>query len=316
MKNRTVRWGIIGLGRIAHKFAEGLKSVEGAVLKGVASSNHDRAKSFAEEYKSEAFGSYEELVKSDEVDVVYIASFNTQHYSHAMLCLQHNKNVLCEKPLTLSIQESKKLFDATIEKKLFFMEAIWTRFLPSIQYAEKLVEEKTWGELKHITASFGFKSDQQLSGRHFNPELGGGALYDIGLYPIFLCLLLLGDPAKFDFDVERCTTGCDVRSKGRLVYENATADISCSFLEESDNQAVLTFEKAKLVLKPMWHGPTELELHTDVIEDIPLEWKGNGYNYEAQYVTDCILRGEWMPKQLSSDISLGIISMISNVLEK
>lgn len=311
---KKVRWGIIGLGRIAHKFVEGLQSVENAELAGVASSNKARASKFAKQYGCKAYDSYEALAQSDEIDVIYIASFNTQHFEHSMLCLSNKKHVLCEKPLTLSSQESKHLFDFAASQHVFFMEAIWSRFLPSILFIEDLVKSEKYGKLKKLETDFGFVSQQTMQERHFNPELGGGALYDIGLYPIFLALLLCGEPEKIEFAVERCKTGCDVDSKGLFKYPDSEVAITCSFTKELSNESTLYFENAEVCLKAMWHCPTDVVVKTDKTEKVQFDWKGNGYNYEAQYVTDCILNKSFTADMMPAEISLGIIRKIEEIL--
>jgi len=187
-----IKWGIIGLGKIAHKFTEGLNYVSNAELYGVASSNINRAKEFAQKHKAqEVFESYEALVRSDNIDVIYIASYNHLHFEHAKLCIEHGKHVLCEKPLTTSLAKSKELFSLAKKQNIFLMEALWTRFHPSIAYLEDLVQSKLYGAIQHIDVSFGFIAPEDPKGRLLNPELGGGALFDIGIYPLFLIQLLL-----------------------------------------------------------------------------------------------------------------------------
>lgn len=313
---QTINWGMIGLGKIAHKFAEGLTFVDNASLYGVASSNVERGKEFAKQHSAtKTFGSYEELAKSDEVDVVYIASFNHQHYEHAKLCLENGKHVLCEKPLTTSSAQTRELFEIAQEKNLFFMEALWTRFMPSILYLEDLVAKKKYGEIKKIDVTFGFEADSNPEGRLLNKELGGGALLDIGIYPLFLVTLLLGEPEEIDSNVEIGDTGVDIHSEMEYKYPNAVATIQCSFREQLPNEAIIEFEQATVTLKSMWHCPTDIILTTDHEELVPINWVGNGYNYEAQFVSDVLLKGKTTQKLMPNSFTISLIEQIEQLLE-
>ncbi|MBK8805308.1 MAG: Gfo/Idh/MocA family oxidoreductase [Bacteroidales bacterium] len=312
-----VKWGIIGLGKIAGKFAEGLKFVDNAVLYAVASSSHLRAEEFAKEFSVLNYSdSYEAMVKLPELDVVYIASNNNLHYEHVKLCLENNKHVLCEKPFTANYSQTKELFDLAQQKGLFLMEALWTRFLPSMSYLELLVMNNTFGAIKSIDVSFGFVANPDPQGRLLNKELGGGALLDIGIYPIFLCNFLLGTPDKINVQVETGETGVDIHSLIAYEYKNAKAQFTCSFKEKLNNEAVITFEKAVVKLHAMWHCPTKVEVITYNSEFIDLPWAGNGYNYEAQYVTDTIANKSYSKSLFNADNSLALIKQITMILEK
>lgn len=311
---KTINWGIIGLGGIAHKFAEGLRSAENVKLQGVASSNKERALEFAKKHDVEFYGSYEELSANPDIDVVYIASYNTQHFEHSKLCLENGKHVLCEKPLTTNTKDSEELFLLAKEKGLFFMEALWTRFHPSIAYLEQLVASGKYGNISQIDVTFGYVAPNNPNGRLLNTELGGGALLDIGIYPLFLTNLLLGKPNKIKAEVEYGVTGVDMESKFVYEYDSAVSNMMCSFKQVLDNQAIITFENAKVVLKSMWHCPTDVILITDKEENIPMHWKGNGYNYEAQFVTDLLLQNQYTQDILPNEFSLELIRQIENLM--
>lgn len=317
MNSKTIRWGIIGLGRIAHQFADGLKLVKNAELQAVASSNSDRAREFASKYNvPEFYGSYEELAESANVDVVYIASYNTQHFAHTMLCLENGKHVLCEKPSTIHAKDTKAMFEFAATKKLFLMEALWTLFLPSIAYVNKTQQSGELGALKRIDATFGFPAAERNSRRLYDAELGGGALYDIGIYPILLSHHFFGKPKEINARVERGDTGVDVYSEYQFKYPNAEANMKCSFNGFLDNEATFYFEKGKVVLEAMWHAPTSVKLMIDnKVENVEVSWEGNGYNYEAQFVTDHLLGKPTHQKAVTADFSIGLIEMIEKILE-
>jgi len=313
-----IKWGIIGLGKIAHKFTEGLNYVPNAELYGVASSKINRAKEFAQKHKAQkVFESYEALAGSDNIDVIYIASYNHLHFEHAKLCIEHGKNVLCEKPLTTSLAKSKELFALAKKQNVFLMEALWTRFHPSIAYLEELVQSKLYGAIQHIDVSFGFVAPKNPKGRLLNPELGGGALFDIGIYPLFLSQLLLGLPVKSDFKVTWGPTNVDVHTIIRNTYRSATADITCSFNEELPNEAIIHFERATVTLKALWHCPTDVFISIEgKNQKVPIQWVGNGYNYEAAFVSDLLEKGETTQKTLPDELSLELIKQIEVILKK
>jgi len=312
-----IKWGIIGLGKIAHKFTEGLNYVPNAELYGVASSKINRAKEFAQKHKAQkVFESYEALAGSDNIDVIYIASYNHLHFEHAKLCIEHGKHVLCEKPLTTSLAKSKELFALARKRNVFLMEALWTRFHPSIAYLEDLVQSKLYGAIQHIDVSFGFIAPEDPKGRLLNPELGGGALFDIGIYPLFLIQLLLGLPVKSDFKVTWSPSNVDVHTTIRNTYPSATADITCSFNEELPNEAIIHFEKATVTLKALWHCPTDVFVSTEgKNQKVPIQWVGNGYNYEAAFVSDLLEKGKTTQTTLPDELSLELIKQIEVILE-
>jgi len=194
----NIRWGIVGLGGIAHKFASDLKLVDNTEIVAVASRSIDKAKEFQEQYKAKhAFGSYKELFTCDEVDVIYIATPHTSHKELSIQAMNHGKHVLCEKPAGINRGEVAEMVLVANKNKVFLMEALWARFNPSILKAKELVDSGAMGTLRYLHADFAFFAlNKPEDGRLLNPELGGGTLLDIGIYPIFLSYLLLGKPNK------------------------------------------------------------------------------------------------------------------------
>jgi len=180
-----VRFGIIGLGGIAIGFARGLVDVDDAELYAVAARDFGRAEAFAQEYNAvKAYGCYDQLINDPSVDAVYIATTHNSHYELTKKCLENGKAVLCEKPFVLNRAHAQELFDIAAEKQLLLMEAMWSRFLPCYEKAKEWVDAGRIGYLKLITANCCFKADYKPEGRLFNPALAGGAMYDIGVYPI------------------------------------------------------------------------------------------------------------------------------------
>ncbi|MEL7223091.1 MAG: Gfo/Idh/MocA family oxidoreductase, partial [Bacteroidota bacterium] len=185
--SKTYNWGIIGPGKIAHQFAKDLAVVPGARLSAVLSRNMERATAFAANYQApHAYDQLGDFLACAELDVVYIATPHNSHAEYTMACLNANKPVLCEKPWAMNLTEAHEMVALARAKKVFLMEAIWTRFLPDTKKILSLIEEGVIGEIQSIKADFGFRYEGPDSSRLLNPALGGGALLDIGIYPAFL----------------------------------------------------------------------------------------------------------------------------------
>jgi predicted dehydrogenase len=195
---KIIRWGILGPGRIAHKFAQSVKCIEDAEITAVGSRSIERAAQFATEYSiSRAYGSYIDLASDPDVDIIYVAAPHPAHFECALLCLKAGKAVLCEKPFTLNASETKVLIKTAGASKLFLMEAMWMRYLPAIVKVRELLAQGTIGEVRMIKADFGNRIPWEPAGRLLNPELGGGALLDVGIYPISFASMVLGpSPTK------------------------------------------------------------------------------------------------------------------------
>ncbi|MEZ4969836.1 MAG: Gfo/Idh/MocA family oxidoreductase [Flavobacteriaceae bacterium] len=191
--SKKINWGIIGLGNIARNFVKDLALVDEAQVYAAASRNLAKAKEFAAAHNiSNAFGSYRELLECREVDVVYIATPHTSHCELSIMAMEHGKHVLCEKPMGVNRAEVEKMIAAAQKNKVFLMEALWSRFNPSIMKVKQLIGNGEIGPLAYVHADFAFYAlDRDFNGRVLNPELAGGSLLDIGIYPIFLLIFFL-----------------------------------------------------------------------------------------------------------------------------
>ncbi len=287
-----MKWGIIGPGKIAHKFAEGLQAVSQARLYGVAYTSRQRAQEFATVYNAEKiYISYEDLITDEEIDVVYIATTNNTHYELARLCLLHKKPCLCEKPMTLTVEQCNDLIQLSQHNTTFIMEALWTRFLPSISVVETAIRTNKIGEIQSINVNFGFEADEQNE-RLFLPELGGGAMFDIGIYPLFLVLHLLGEPQKIEKTIQRTAHNVDIDNVIRFLYQSgACANMEVSFTRNLPCTAIIQGSFGYIEMQRMWHCPCAIHLHAnneENFEDITPNYKGNGYNYEIEEVQNCL----------------------------
>lgn len=179
---RTINWGILGPGKIAHKFVQALQTIDEVKITAVGSRDKDRAEAFSRQYGIEkSYGSYEELASDPDTDIIYVATPHPFHKECVELCLNSGKAVLCEKPFTLNARDTRELAELAREKKLFLMEAMWTRFFPVTKKVRQWLNEGAIGDLQVLRAEFGFGGEHDPKGRLLNPELGGGALLDLGI---------------------------------------------------------------------------------------------------------------------------------------
>ncbi len=318
MNSKSVNWSILAPGKIAQKFADGLKHVDGAKLRAVGSRNLERASGFANQYGFEkAFGSYEELAGDSETDVIYIASPHTYHYKHTLLCLEHGKHVLCEKPFSMSKQQSEHMVELAGKKNLFLMEALWTRFLPSYLTCKKMAEEKKIGNVKVILANFGFRAPFDEESRMYNLKLGGGSLLDIGIYPIFLAYSFFGKPDHIRSQVQKSPTGSDISCAIQFNYTvGQMASLFSTFDVTTSNTAEIIGDKGTLKLNRMWHIPTSIthidEQGKETLIEVPSV--GNGYNYIAREVTRCIQNGLTESSEWSLKDALTLTEIMDEIL--
>ena len=317
MEHRKIKWGILGAGRIATSIADCLKYVPDSELLAVGSRDLLKAQNFAADYNiPRSYGSYEDLVSDSDVDVIYIATPHNLHLEHSLLALNHNKHVLCEKPLGVNQREVEIMIEKAGEKHLFLMEALWSRFLPNIIKIKKLVESGEIGEVKFMTASFCFRSNNEPENRLFNKDLCGGTILDIGIYNIFLSLLILGMPKSIKAMADISDQGIDNSCSYTFKYENeALAVMHSSFMATSPVIAEIHGSKGKIVLEDRWFclGKVKLIPNDGSEEVFEYESKSKGYQYEVQEVTDCILKGKTQSDQWSLNDSLKLVQLMDSV---
>jgi len=295
---KTVRWGILSCGKIAKKFAADLKLVGDGELVAVASRDIERAKQFAAEYPAKyIFGSYQELVNCDEVDAIYVASPHSHHHEHTMLCLNHGKAVLCEKAFAINQHQAKEMIDLARSKKIFLMEALWTRFLPHYLKVREMISEGKLGELKGVLANFGFKPPEPVSPRLFESALGGGSLLDIGIYPVFLVQSILGVPNSITAKMDPAPTGVDEQCSMVFHYKNGmTANLFSTLASNLETDADIFGTKGRIRLTNRFYEPsTTIQYYPDIITSrtiIPIEKEpGWGYQHEIRHVNECLQKG-------------------------
>jgi len=319
MKTKTYKWGILGPGKIARKFAEGLAEVPGAELYAVASRSIAKAEEFAKEFNAPKFyGSYEDLVKDEEVDIIYIATPHVFHYEHSLLCLKHKKAVLCEKPFAMNKEQVNEMILTAKKENIFLMEALWTYFLPHYQYVLELVKSEKFGKITGLEADFGFEAPFLPEKRLFNKDLGGGSLLDIGIYPVFAALTLLGKPdtisAKAEFGKTKVDESCSILFN----YPNGVrANLLSTLKKITPTTATITFEKATLTINRRFFTPTSVTiLYNDQEETISFDVNTNGYNFEAEHVQQMLAQGRTESTVMSFEKSLELIGLLDGIREE
>ena len=293
-----IRWAILGCGKIARKFAADLKLVKDAELIAVAAREQATADAFAKDFPAKyKHNSYEALVQNPEVDVIYVATPHGLHHQHVMLCLKHKKAVLCEKAFALNYKQAKEMVDFAKAQNTFLMEAFWTRFLPHYLVLKKLLHEGKVGNIKYVHAEFGFIPVPPVAPRIYDPALGGGSLLDIGIYPVFFALDVLGKPDEIEATMTKASTGVDEQCSIQFKYNAGTiAQLFSTFTSNLQTGADIGGDKGRIRMTHRFHGPTtSIEFYpgnTDTREVIPFDKaQGNGYEYEAMHVTECLQKG-------------------------
>lgn len=315
MKNE-IRWGIVGPGHIAHSFAKDLSLVQGGRLTAVASRNLDRGAAFAKEYGAEhIYGSYQELFEADTVDVLYIATPHTSHCDLTIEALKHKKAVLCEKPMGIYKSQVERMVASAKENDVFLMEALWSRFNPTIRKVKQLIDDGTIGKLEYLYADFGFFAlDRDVKGRLLNPELAGGSILDIGIYPIFLSYLLFGMPEKIKAASRFYKTGVEIQTSMIFEYEEAQALLYSGLTSNSEMKAEISGQEGTLFLDPRWHETQGYSLEKDkelVHFDLPTI--GKGYSHEIEAVHECLNADEKQSDLWSLQNSLDLVTILDAV---
>lgn len=314
-----IRWGIVGPGKIARKFVSDLLLVEDAKVTAVASRSMERAQEFAEEYDvKHTFGSYDELFRSGTVDVVYIATPHNFHKDLSIKALENGIGVLCEKPMGVNRNEVVEQVNASKKHNAFLMEAMWSRFNPSIKKVKELVDAGEIGALKYLYADFAFYAlDRDEDSRLLNPKLASGTILDIGIYPIFLSYLLLGMPENIMASSKFHDNGTELQTSMIFDYPDAQAILYSGFTSRSRMEAEISGNKGELFLKPRWHEADEYTMvKEDQTKKFSLPLKGIGYYYEILEVHQCLRSNKIESGLWSHQNSLDLSELLDIVRKK
>lgn len=313
-------WGILGAGRIAARFATDLKKLGQAAhvqarLAAVGSRSRDRADAFAAEYGfARAYGSYAELVNDPEVDIVYVATPHPFHLEHTLLCLGHHKAVLCEKPMGINAQQVKDMATCARQNKAFLMEAMWSRFNPVMAQVRRWLAEHKIGDVRMVTADFGFRSGWDPEGRLLNPSLAGGALLDVGVYVVALALMILGDkPGSIQVAAHIGETGVDEQTAMILKYGSGQlAMLSCAVRTNTPQEARIDGAIGSIHIPAFWHA-TSATLCVNgqpPVEITSAEAGEPGYHWEAAEAMACLQAGQIESETIPLSESIAIAQIL------
>ena len=289
----SFRFGIMGAGGIAHKFCDAARRV-GCEVAAVASKSLERAKEFAgEENIPAAFGSYEEMLKTTELDGIYVATTHNFHYENVMLALEHGLPVLCEKCMVRTRREAEEIFAEGKKRNLFVMEAMWSRFLPQIQKARQWVAEGRIRKVELATSIVAFRAEYDPKSRIFDPALAGGAMYDIGVYAIEVLTYLLGEPV---LEVKSMTSwaesGADKADSLLLRFENCLANVQTGVMVVAPEGITLSGREGYIFI-PYANVGNEAFLYNrerQLVEHFKEEYP-NGFTYEIEETVRCVRAG-------------------------
>lgn len=314
---KTYKWGIIGLGKIARKFANDLLQISHAELHAVASRTLEKAKAFADEYGATNFyGSYEEMILQGELDAVYIATPHVFHFENTLLCLQNKVAVLCEKPFAMNSDEVQQMIASAKANDTFLMEAFWTRFLPATLKVLEIIKEGKIGDVLSIKADFGFKAPTDTNGRLYNINLGGGSLLDIGLYPVFLALQILGKPDAVKAFAKLGDTKIDEECNMLFHYDAGhSAILNSSILYDTPTEAYIYGTNGMIHIPRRWHESDKFTLHLEgqSPQEISFEYNCKGYRYEAEEVMRCLSAGKKESDILPLSFSLDLMNLLDSI---
>lgn len=315
----TVRWGIVSTGGIAGTFAREFPHIENGEVVAVASRTRSRAEAFAAEHGiARAYDDYHALYADPDVDAVYVATPHTLHAENAGDALRAGKAVLCEKPLTPSPAESRALVELARETGGYLCEGMWTHFLPAVQTARRWVAEGRIGTLLHVKADFGYRQSYDPSSRLWDPHLAGGALLDMGVYPVALAWLFLQQhPVSIAAAAHRAPTGVDDDVTMRFDYPDATATLATSFRCKLPNAAYVIGDEGTIAIPDffraracsLYHGDDRLDHFEDGRES-------QGFEYEVRAVGEDVLAGRQQSDVVPWAASLAIQDHMARVLEQ
>jgi predicted dehydrogenase len=314
----TVRWGIVGAGRIANTFANDITLTQNATLYAIASRKLAPAQKFADAHDiNTAYGSYAELFADPKVDAVYIATPHCYHKEHAIAALRAGKHVLCEKPVTLSLAELEEVISVAEQEQRYFMEGMWTYFLPVIHKAQQWINEGRIGTLRHVKAEFGYPLPYSPYLREYDNRLGGGCLMEMGIYPLAMAWLFLQqDPDQQSVWHHSAENGVedDVVILNSYDKNSATAQLSTSFRCKLNNYLYLVCDEGYIAISDYW-AAREAKLYKvdDCIDTFIEERTCAGFNHQIECVSRDILAGKIQPEQVSWDDSRALQRQMAKI---
>ncbi|MET0798630.1 MAG: Gfo/Idh/MocA family oxidoreductase [Rhodococcus sp. (in: high G+C Gram-positive bacteria)] len=312
-----IRWGILATGGIAGIFTRDL-TLHGHQVVAVGSRSTSSASAFAEEHRiPHAHGSYESLAQDPEVDVIYVATPHNKHAENAILALEHGKHVLVEKSFTLTQAEARTVVDVGARKGLAVVEAMWTRFLPHMAWVREVIAQGRLGEIRSVHADHTQRLPREDTHRLNNPLLAGGALLDLGIYPVSFAHDILGVPVEINAHASYTATGVDSSVATVLTHKGGAISTSFSSMEtRGPNRATILGTEGRLELADTWYAPTSVSLYdsrNELVDVYNSPVSGRGMQYQAAEVERLIRDGELSSPLITAAESVAIMRTLDAV---
>jgi predicted dehydrogenase len=311
-----IRWGILGTGSIARKMAEAINSLPDAELAAVGSRAKETAEKFGEEFNiPRRHASYEELARDAEVDIIYVATPHNFHKANSILCMEHGKAVLCEKPFALNASEAEQMIRMARTNRVFLMEAIWTRFLPTLTKCREALAQGTIGEVRMVQADFGFRAGWNPEGRLLNPNLAGGGLLDVGVYTVSLASMVLGEPKRLATLAHIGETGVDEQCGVILGYDGGRLAVLSSAVRTTTPMEadILGTDGMIRLHSPWWRGSQLSIVAGGKTELIDAPFGSNGFEYQATEAMTCLRQGKLESSIIPLEETLSIMQTLDAI---
>jgi predicted dehydrogenase len=317
---KSYRWGILVAGKIAEKFCTALNFVQGAEVYAIASRNSANAAAYAAKFNAvKYYDNYDQLIKDENVDTIYIATPHAFHYEQTINCLEHKKPVLCEKPVALSYRQAMEMVNAAKENDVFFMEGMWTACMPFIEKIKSLVNDDVIGKPQNLSADFGFSAPVDLEGRLYKKALGGGSMMDVGIYPLFLATLILGEPSLIKSVSKLSESGVDEYMNVVLQYANEqSAHLLSSISFNTPIEAVIMGTKGRIEIQQPWFKATDFLVHLNdgTVQNFSIPHLSNGFEYEIIEVMHCLDNGLLESSKMPHQLTLSISKIMEDILKQ
>lgn len=315
MKSR-IGWGILGAGNIANRFVSGFKDNDDGFLVAVGSKTSGKAEAFTAKYGGKPYTSYEEMLSDDNVDVVYIATPHTLHLEHTLLAMSYGKPVLCEKPMAPNVSQAKKIVETARSKNLYAMEAMWTRFFPTMVKVREWLASGEIGKIHLVTADFGFMAQENPTSRLFSPDLAGGSLLDVGIYTLSFAFMVYGKkPNRIASMHDAAVTGVDSRMGCILGYKDGgMASLFSAIRTPTPHEARIVGENGHIIIPRFWHPQKAILFRKgQQTDEFTCDYQAEGFQFEMKAVQDDLRAGRKENAVMPLDESVEIAETMDKI---
>lgn len=318
--SQEFKWGILGSGGIAQAFARDLSFLNNHIVAAVGSRKKQSAEEFAIEFPGcRAYGSYEELVTAPDIDAIYVATPHPMHVGHTVMALNAGKPVLCEKPFSINASEARTMVEASIENNVALLEAMWMRFLPHIYEVRKIIASGVLGEIISVTADHGQRLADQGIARLVEPSLAGGALLDLGIYPVSFAHMVLGVPQSIKASAVMTDKGVDASTSMIFTYASgAQAILSTTMIAQTPCRAVISGINGWLEIDRTFYNPASMRvnLYNGTITEYPSKYQGHGLREQAVEFEKIVRSGRFESEHLTHKHTLEIMELMDHIREE